>query len=125
MLNKNSRLKIWFVVLLFFSLFWNETGIADEYDARGLQPGKGRNLVLETCTGCHSTAIILQNHMSRKRWDETITWMQEKQGLQKLNQESRNEILDYLEKNQGLLGSSKGKKTARKIYQYDYKPNPL
>ena len=112
-------------LILWVILLCEGTGIADEYEARGLQPGEGRDLVLQTCTGCHSTAIILQNHMSRKRWDETITWMQEKQGLQKLNLETRNKILNYLEKTQSPPDTSKGKKSARKIYQYDYRPNPL
>ena len=113
-----------FIVLLTILLFQG-TGLAEEYDARGLQPGEGRDLVLETCTACHSTAIILQNRMSRKRWDETITWMQEKQGLQNLNLQMRNKILDYLEKMQGIANSANGKKSARKIYQFDYSPNPL
>jgi hypothetical protein len=125
MLNKNTRLRLRIFVFLFISLFSNGTGIADEYGTRGLQPGEGRDLVLDTCTGCHSTAIILQNRMSRKRWDETLTWMQEKQGLQKLNQETRNRILDYLAKTQGPPDNSKGTNSTRKIYQFEYQPNPL
>jgi hypothetical protein len=113
-----------FIILLAILLF-RGAGIAEEYETLGLQPGEGRDLVIENCTGCHSTAIILQNHMSRKRWDETITWMQEKQGLQKLNMEMRNKILNYLEKTQSPPNSANSKKSARKIYQFDYQPNPL
>ena len=116
--------KIWFIILLAILLFPG-TGITEEYEGRGLLPGEGRDLVLETCTGCHSSAIILQNHMSRKRWDETITWMQEKQGLQTLDPQTRSKILNYLEKTQSPPNTSNDKKSARKIYQYDYPPNPL
>ena len=112
-------------ILIFTTLLCAVPGLAEENEGGGLQPGDGRDLVLETCTGCHSTAIILQNRMPRKSWDETITWMQEKQGLQELNSETRNGILDYLEKNQGLSNSDDNKKLVRKIYQYDYPPNPL
>ena len=118
-------MKIKYFIVPLTILLFQGTGIAEEYDARGLQPGEGRDLVLETCTGCHSTAIILQNRISRKRWDQTITWMQEKQGLHKLNLETRNRILDYLEKTQSPQETSRGKKSARKIYQFDYQPNPL
>ena len=41
-------------------------------------PGKGRQLVVDTCTACHSAKLVLQNRMTRDNWDETITWMQEK-----------------------------------------------
>ena len=116
--------KICFIIL-WAILLSPGTGIAEEYESSGLQPGEGRELVLETCTGCHSTAIILQNHMSRKRWDETITWMQEKQGLQKLKPETRSKILNYLEKTQSPPNAASGKKSARKVYQFDYQPNPL
>jgi hypothetical protein len=118
-------MRINWIIILWAIILFPGSGIAEEYEAWGLQPGKGRDLVLETCTGCHSTAIIMQNHMSRKRWDETITWMQEKQGLQKLERQTRSKILNYLEKTQGLQISANDKKSVRKIYQYDYQPNPL
>jgi len=88
-----------------------------------LLPGAERDLVIETCTACHSSAIIRQNHMSRERWDETITWMQEKQGLMELSPEMRKRILDYLSEVQGV--SSKSTERLQKIYDYDYPPNPL
>ncbi|MGV7222412.1 MAG: hypothetical protein ACQ9MH_12880 [Nitrospinales bacterium] len=118
--------KLTFIIFLIFTtLIFVGLGLAEENEGGGLQPGEGRGLVLENCTGCHSTAIILQNRMSRKRWNETITWMQEKQGLQGLNPETRNGILNYLGKYQGPPNSDNDKKSVRKIYQYDYQPNPL
>ncbi len=50
----------------------------------GLRPSKGREVVLENCVLCHSTAIILSSHMSRNRWDEVITWMQDEHDNQEL-----------------------------------------
>jgi hypothetical protein len=89
---------------------------------QGLASGKGRQQVLDNCTTCHSTVIILQSHMTRKKWDQTLTWMQKKQGLWSLEPDLREEILDYLSTHQGtkslpyhnLLG-----------HQYTYRPNPL
>jgi len=89
-----------------------------------LPKGPHRDVVEETCTACHSAAIILQNRMNRKRWDETITWMQKEQGLMSLSQKVRNQILDYLESVQGMA-SPAGKPSTHRMYEYDYPPNPL
>ena len=69
----------------------------------GLSPAKGREVVLENCVLCHSTAIILSSHMSRNRWDEVITWMQDEHNLWPLEAVDRALILDYLETTQGEL----------------------
>jgi hypothetical protein len=91
-----------------------------------LPKGPHRDVVEETCTACHSAAIILQNHMNRKRWDETITWMQNEQGLMDLTPQIRGQILDYLEAVQGMA-SPAGKLSPKThgMYEYDYSPNPL
>lgn len=101
----------------------------------GLAPHKGRETVFGICTQCHSTAIILQNRMTRERWDTTITWMQEKQGLHYLPPETRNEILDYLAAVQGVSAApvasvakeqtAESKPAKAGMYQYDYRPNPI
>jgi hypothetical protein len=60
--------------------------------------------------------------MTRKKWDQTLTWMQKKHGLWILEPDLREQILDYLSTHQGtkslpshnLLG-----------HQYTYRPNPL
>lgn len=91
-----------------------------------LPEGPNRAVVEETCTACHSAAIILQNRMSRQRWDETITWMQDKQGLGMLSPKIRIEILDYLEAVQGIDSpADTPAPKAKRIYDYDYPPNPL
>ncbi|MFQ5672454.1 MAG: hypothetical protein ACE5G9_05115 [Nitrospinales bacterium] len=93
--------------------------------ASELAPGDGRDLVIDNCTVCHSARIILQNHMTRQRWDETITWMQKKQGLWVLQKEVREKILDYLAKTQGPEEPTAPRKRANKMYRFDYSPNPL
>ncbi len=90
-----------------------------------LQTGKGRDLVLDTCTLCHSESLLLNNRMTREHWDETITWMQEKQGLWQLDPKDRTTILDYLAKYQGVPGAGKSSRTGSALYRYHYPPNPL
>ena len=82
----------------------------------GLRPEKGRELVLENCVLCHSTAIIVSNHMSRERWDEAITWMQDEHNLWPLETNDRTLILDYLEATQG--------EAALDDDQFDVRSNP-
>jgi hypothetical protein len=100
---------------------------AEDDPYQGLPEGPGRDTVLGNCTVCHNASIILQNAMSRKKWDELITWMQEKQGMWELDAGTRNTILDYLAKFRGLDATGKGAPRAGKnpMYQYDYPPNPL
>jgi len=105
-------------------MMWTLTGTAETDPP--LPDGPNRALVEDTCTPCHSAALILQNRMPRKRWDETLTWMQEKQGLEKLSPEKRNKILDYLEHTRGLDGpKNQARPRANPMYEYDYPPNPL
>ena len=91
-----------------------------------LPKGPHRDVVEATCTACHSAAIILQNRMSRKRWDETITWMQDEQGLMDLPPNTRNQILDYLETVRGMASpTGKPSPKTHRMYEFDYPPNPL
>lgn len=61
----------------------------------------GAELVRAHCSACHSLALVAQNRMSREGWQNTIRWMQEKQGLWDLG-EAEAVILDYLERNYGV-----------------------
>jgi len=91
-----------------------------------LPKGPNQAVVEETCTPCHSAAIILQNRMSRKRWEETITWMQDEQGLMALSSQTRNQILDYLDTVRGMASSAdKTSPNTHRMYEFDYPPNPL
>ncbi len=96
---------------------------------QGLPPVSGVELVIKNCTVCHSADIILANHMSRKAWDKTITWMQKEQGLWELNNEVRKKILDYLSKTQGIVPNKvlRGpiRKNRNQMYEFDYRANPL
>jgi hypothetical protein len=86
-----------------------------------LAPGEGRELVLSACTGCHTTELIAAARMTRKNWDTTLTWMEETQGLIRLEPSLRKAILDYLEKTQGL---TEEEETSSPWAQPRYRPNP-
>ena len=96
---------------------------------QGLHLFSGVELVIKNCTVCHSADIILANHMSRKAWDKTITWMQKEQGLWELNKEVRKIILDYLSKTQGISTEKVLREPIRKnrdqMYEFEYRANPL
>ena len=81
-------------------------------------------VVTRNCTGCHSSETVLQNSMTRERWDGTITIMQEKHGLWDLDPETRKQILNYLSAVRGISEKKSAIKTF-KPYRYEYKPNPL
>ncbi len=60
-----------------------------------LAKGPGLAAVERHCTNCHSTRLIIQNRMSRERWEDNITWMQETQGLWDLGSD-HDIVIDYL-----------------------------
>ena len=62
--------------------------------------------------------------MSRKKWDQTLSWMQEKQGLWDLQPDLRKIILDYLSTYQGAK-ISPSQPNNPMGHQYSYLPNPL
>ncbi len=97
---------------------------SDDSQYQRLPPGKGRDQVLENCTACHSATIILQNHMSMKQWDQTLTWMQEKHGLLDLEPKLRKTILQYLSTHQGAKKLSPQLQDSMG-HKYTYQPNPL
>jgi hypothetical protein len=59
--------------------------------------GPGRDTVFYMCTACHSMQIVVQQGLSRERWDTVLVWMVEEQGMAELDTATRAEILDYLE----------------------------
>jgi hypothetical protein len=112
-------------LILFTISFYLPNGAkGEEFQYQGLPPGKGRAQVLENCTVCHSSAIILQTHMSRKKWDQTLSWMQDKQGLWALQPNLRKIILDYLSTYQGAKKPPSQPHNSMG-HQYSYRPNPL
>ena len=122
----------YFFALPIFALVFLLTSNAvtkEKNNYQGLPPVSGVELVIKNCTVCHSADIILENHMSRKAWDKTITWMQKEQGLWELNKEVRKIILDYLAKTQGISTNKvlRGpfRKNSNQMYEFDYRANPL
>jgi len=68
-----------------------------EQDWQGLPPGPGREEVFYSCNACHSLMLVTQQGMSRDRWDETLEWMVEEQGMAEIEDAvTRDLILDYL-----------------------------
>ena len=122
----------YFLALTIFALVFLLTSNAvakEKNNYQGLPSVSGVELVIKNCTVCHSADIILTNHMSRKAWDKTITWMQKEQGLWELNKEVRKIILDYLAKTQGISTNKvlRGpiRKNRNQMYEFEYRANPL
>jgi len=101
---------------------------ASAHAAPGQLPeGPGRDVVANTCTLCHSQAIIIANRMSRENWDKTLDWMRDKQGMPEPDPETRKKILDYLATYLGVNSAPQEpqRPPAEPMYRYDYRPNPL
>lgn len=75
-------------------------GVAQE-DFDGLPAGPGREEVFYICDVCHSLALVKQQGLNRARWDKTLKWMVEEQGMPELEPAERTMILDYLATNYG------------------------
>jgi hypothetical protein len=61
----------------------------------GLMYGPGFVEVQRHCLACHSSKLITQSRSTREGWDQTLTWMQQTQGLWDLGAD-KTKILDYL-----------------------------
>jgi hypothetical protein len=61
----------------------------------GFVDAEGLMTVVNNCTNCHSSKIILQNRMNTERWNATIKWMQETQNLWELGK-NQEVIVNYL-----------------------------
>ena len=68
---------------------------SEAYSGLDFQEGEGIELVKKHCLGCHSAQLVIQNRMSRERWQSTIRWMQRTQGLWDLGSDEP-KVLDYL-----------------------------
>jgi len=72
-------------------------GPTQEEGWAGLPPGPGREEVYYTCNACHSLKLVKQQGLSRSRWDDTLNWMIEEQGMDAFDDVAvRERILDYL-----------------------------
>ncbi|MDA9774246.1 hypothetical protein N9B82_04740 [Saprospiraceae bacterium] len=63
----------------------------------GLHSDENLQMIITTCTSCHSAKLITQNRATREGWKSMISWMQETQGLGNLGKKEPI-VLDYLAK---------------------------
>ncbi len=61
----------------------------------GLIDAEGLMTVVNNCTNCHSSKLVIQNRMNEERWNATIKWMQETQNLWDLG-DQQEVIVNYL-----------------------------
>jgi cytochrome c len=59
-------------------------------------------LVASVCSACHSLHLVTQQGLSKQRWDETLDWMVEEQGMDELNPDDREAVLVYLSTYYGM-----------------------
>ncbi len=69
--------------------------------ARANEPVPGEETVETLCIACHSIAIVAQQRLSRRVWDEVLVWMVEEQGMPALDRDELSVVLDYLAKHYG------------------------
>ena len=75
----------------------------------GLIIDSGFAVVKKQCSVCHSPQLITQNEASYQGWLDTLRWMQEKQGMHSLSQQTEVLILNYLTKNYAPEGTGRRK----------------
>ena len=51
------------------------------------------------CSSCHSLNIIYQQRLSSERWKEIILLMYKENGMEKLEKEYEERLINYLSKN--------------------------
>lgn len=61
----------------------------------GFVEAEGMMEVINNCTNCHSSQLVIQNRMNEERWIATIRWMQETQNLWDLGN-NEEIIVNYL-----------------------------
>lgn len=71
------------------------------FDYDGLPPGDGRETVYARCSACHSLMIVKQQGLSRPRWQKTLKWMVEEQGMEPFTKAELEQVLDYLSTHYG------------------------
>jgi cytochrome c len=74
----------------------------EEPDLALLPKGKGRDVVFYTCSVCHSIKLVAQQGLDRYRWGKTLEWMVEEQGMDRLDEENQQLVLDYLSEYFGI-----------------------
>lgn len=84
----------------------------------GFVEGEGLMTVVNNCTTCHSSKLVIQNRMNADRWNATIKWMQQTQNLWELGPNQKI-IVDYLVKNYPPINVGR-RASLTKIKWYEY-----
>lgn len=58
--------------------------------------GQGRDETFYACIACHNFKLVAAQRLTRQAWDDTITLMNEKHNMPKLEGAERETILAYL-----------------------------
>jgi len=66
-----------------------------------LPDGDGRSETFAYCTVCHNSALIRRSRFTRTQWDGLMDWMTERHGMNPLEGEFRDLIVDYLARHFG------------------------
>ncbi|MCA8955389.1 MAG: hypothetical protein KDC87_04910 [Planctomycetes bacterium] len=87
----------------------------------GLVAAPGREQVIAHCLVCHSSAIVVSNHLDRAGWEDIVDQMQHN-GMRPIDAAIREAIVAYLERTQrpDESGAVDGPWAAPR-----YRPNPL
>ena len=75
-------------------------GSAPKYDPNdeyaGMPRTEGVEIVIAQCSYCHSPFLIMQQRLSRERWDGVVRLMVEEKGMPEPDPADRQVILNYL-----------------------------
>lgn len=85
----------------------------------GFIDAEGLMTVVNNCTNCHSSKLVIQNRMNTERWNATIKWMQETQNLWDLG-DNQEIIVNYLVTNYPPVDTGR-RENLSKIEWYDLK----
>ena len=64
--------------------------------------GEGRETVFYLCNSCHSVKLVVQQGMNRDSWEETLEWMVEEQGMDEMDEATKELVLTYLAEHVGI-----------------------
>lgn len=92
-------IRVFMFFWVYFALMTSSTYAQepDEDPEMALLPhGEGRDEVFYLCSACHSIKTVVQQKLSREKWDEMLDYMVAEQGMSELEAVDRQRILDYL-----------------------------
>ena len=80
--------------LLAFCALFAAPAAASDFGVLVDEPGA--DATYYACVQCHSERLVAQQGLTRERWDKLLVWMVDEQGMQPLDPEERDTVLDYL-----------------------------